>query len=54
MEITYPHAAGLDVHKKTVVACCLTSGRTGMPQTRTFGTMTQDLLALAAWLTSNT
>ena len=54
MEITYAHAAGLDVHKKTVVACCFTPGPTGQPQKeiRTFGTMTQDLLALAAWLTS--
>jgi transposase len=54
MEITYSHVAGLDVHKKTVVACCLTPGRNGTPQkeTHTFGTMTQDLLALAAWLTS--
>jgi transposase len=53
MEITYTHAAGLDVHKKTVVACCFTPGPTGQPQKeiRTFGTMTQDLLALAAWLT---
>src|ERR671933_1628269 len=54
MEITYAHAAGLDVHKKTVVACCFTPDPTGQPQKeiRTFGTMTQDLLALAAWLTS--
>ena len=53
MEITYPHAAGLDVHKQTVVACCFTPGPKGKPQkeTRTFSTMTQDLLALAAWLT---
>jgi transposase len=37
----------LDVHKQTVVACVVTpSGR----QTRTFGTMTADLLALAEWL----
>ena len=55
MEITYTHVAGLDVHKKTVVACIFTPGPTGKPQKeiRTFGTMTQDLLALAAWLTSN-
>ena len=54
MEITYTHAAGLDVHKKTVVACVFTPGPTGKPQKeiRTFGTMTQDLLALADWLTS--
>jgi transposase len=53
MEITYTHAAGLDIHKKTVVACCFTPGPKGQPQKeiRTFGTMTQDLLALAEWLT---
>ena len=54
MEITYTHVAGLDVHKKTVVVCVFTPGPRGTPQkeTRTFGTMTPDLLALAAWLTS--
>lgn len=54
MEITYTHAAGLDVHKRTVVACCFTPGAKGTPQKeiRTFGTMTQDLLALADWLLS--
>ena len=54
MEITYTHAAGLDIHKQTVVACVFTPGPKGKPvkETRTFGTMTQDLLALADWLTS--
>jgi hypothetical protein len=54
MEILYSHCAGLDVHKKTVVACCVTPGPDGHPQfeTRTFGTMTHDLLALSDWLTS--
>ena len=54
MEITYPHAAGLDIHKKTVVACVFIPGPKGkaVKETRTFGTMTQDLLALADWLTS--
>ncbi len=52
MEVVYTHCAGLDVHKKSVVACCVTPGPHGQPQfeTRTFGTMTQDLLALADWL----
>ncbi len=47
MEVTYPRCAGLDVHKKTVVACVMT------PETRvtkTFGTMTADLLQLGDWL----
>src|SRR3712207_5753886 len=54
MEITYTHAAGLDIHKKTIVACCFTPSPKGKPhkEIRTFGTMTQDLLALSAWLTS--
>lgn len=47
MEVTYPRCAGLDVHKKLVVACVLTpEGR----ETRSFGTMTSDLLKLADWL----
>ncbi len=52
MELIYTHVAGLDVHKKTVVACVFTPGAKGKPQKeiRTFGTMTQDLLALADWL----
>ena len=54
MDVTYSHCAGLDVHKKSVVACCLTPGPNGdlVSETRTFGTMTQDLLALSEWLTS--
>ena len=55
MDVTYTHCAGLDVHKKSVVACCLTPGPNGklVSETRTFGTMTQDVLALSDWLTSN-
>jgi transposase len=54
MEILYTHAAGIDVHKKTVVVCCRTPGPDGKPlkQTRTFTTMTGDLLRLSDWLTS--
>ncbi len=54
MEVLYPHCAGLDVHKKKVVACVLTPGPQGKPQQqiRTFSTMTQDLLALSDWLTA--
>lgn len=47
MEVVHQRCAGLDVHKKTVVACVITpEGR----ETKTFGTMTADLLALADWL----
>src|ERR671933_1843399 len=54
MDIIYTHVAGRDIHKKTVVACVVTPGVRGTPQKEThpFGTMTQDLLALADWLTS--
>jgi transposase len=47
MHIMYERCAGLDVHKKTVVACVLTPAE---PETRTFGTMTAELLTLADWL----
>lgn len=52
MELVHTHCAGLDVHKKTVVACVRIPGPDGKPLkvTRTFSTMTADLLALADWL----
>lgn len=52
MRIIHEHVAGLDVHKKTVVAATLVKDATGAWQQarRTFGTMTQDLLALSDWL----
>jgi transposase len=54
MDIIYAACAGLDVHKKTVVACCLitTADGTLRKEIRTFGTMTADLLALSDWLLS--
>lgn len=52
MELVHTHCAGLDVHKKTVVACVRIPGPDDKPLkfTRTFSTMTADLLALADWL----
>jgi transposase len=52
MEIVYERCAGLDVHKRTVVACRIIRQVNGgwKQETRTFGTMTADLLALADWL----
>ncbi len=47
MDIVYTHCAGLDVHKKTVVASVVTPQQ---KETRTFETMTADLLALSDWL----
>jgi transposase len=54
MQVTYTHCAGLDVHKKSVVVCTLTPGAAGevVSEIRTFGTMTQDLLALSDYLIS--
>jgi transposase len=52
MEIVHTHCAGLDVHKKTVVAALIVPEPKGglRKETRTFGTMTPDLLALSDWL----
>lgn len=47
MKVVYERCAGLDVHKKTVVACVRIEDQ---QETRTFGTMTEDLLALSDWL----
>jgi len=54
MDVIYTHCAGMDVHKRTVVVCCLTPGPPGAKanEIRTFGTMTADLLALLDWLVS--
>ena len=47
MEVLYPRCCGLDVHKKTVVACAITpEGK----EIHTFKTMTSDLLELADWI----
>jgi transposase len=52
MDVIYERCAGLDIHKKTVVACRMGPTEEGLWQveTRTFKTMTVDLLALADWL----
>ena len=54
MQVTYQRCAGLDVHKKTVVACILITSPEGevQKQIRTFPTMTVDLLVLSDWLDS--
>lgn len=55
MQVVYNRCAGLDVHKKTVVACVITpkSSSGWHKEIRTFTTMTQDLLKLSDWLTSH-
>ena len=52
MDILRACCAGLDVHKKPVVACIREVGPDGAvsSQVRTFGTMTAELLALSDWL----
>lgn len=50
MRVVNERCCGLDVHKKTVTACIITpEGR----ETRTFGTMTADILAMGDWLESH-
>jgi transposase len=55
MDVVHQRCCGLDVHKRTVVACVLVSvaAGDGQPerQIRTFGTFTNQVLALADWLT---
>jgi hypothetical protein len=52
MQVVHARCCGLDVHKKTVVACVLFTYERGRVtrEVRTFGTMTADLLALSDWL----
>jgi transposase len=49
MQVLYPCCCGIDIHARTAVACLITQGRR---QTRTFSTMTDDLLRLSDWLTA--
>jgi len=52
MQVLYERCCGLDVHKKTVVACVLITSADGQvhKQVRTAATTTAGLLALADWL----
>jgi transposase len=52
MDKLIERCAGLDVHKKTVVACVRVPGPAGQrhQETRSFATMTDGLLALRDWL----
>jgi transposase len=52
MQVVYERCCGLDVPKKTVVACALLTGPDGTVQRtiRTFSTRTVELLALEDWL----
>lgn len=54
MQIVHERCCGLDVHKKSVVACILITHEDGTVQReiRTYTTMTADLLMLRDWLES--
>jgi Transposase len=54
MQVVHARCCGLDVHKKTVIACVLLTHPNGHVEreVRTFGTMTADLLALSDWVSS--
>jgi len=55
MRIIYQNIAGLDVHKKSVVAAIIVQRADGLwyQERRTFGTMSADLLSLSDWLMEN-
>lgn len=52
MQIVYERCAGLDVHKKSVMACLITPTpkQERRKERRTFSTVTSDLLRLRDWL----
>ncbi len=47
MDVIHQICCGLDIHKNSVTACLIANGQ---KEIRTFGTMTEDLLALLDWL----
>ncbi len=55
MDVVYERCCGLDIHKRTIVACVIVPDANGNPskEIRTFGTMTEELLQLADWLTTH-
>ena len=55
LQVVHERCAGLDVHKKTVVACVLVTKQDGQvhSEVRTFGTTTGEVLELAEWLKSH-
>ena len=52
MQVVHTHCAGLDVHKKSVVACVIVpkDKRSWRKEIRTFTTMTADLKEMVTWL----
>jgi len=50
MQVIYERCCGMDIHKKSITACIITpEGK----ETRTFGTMTHEILELVKWLKEN-
>ena len=47
MEVVYERCCGLDIHKASITACVITDGK---KEIRKFGTMTDDLLEMTAFL----
>jgi transposase len=54
MEVVHAHCAGLDVHKRVIVACRLTPGERGHParEVESFRTTTRGLFELSDWLSA--
>ena len=52
MDILFPRCAGIDIHKRTVVACRVGPAGDGgwRRETRTYGTTSDELLRLSDWL----
>jgi len=52
MEVVHASCAGIDIGKRSLTVCVIASAASGEPakETRTFRTLTRDLLALADWL----
>ena len=52
MDIVRPRCPGIDIGKRSLTACVITTDARGTPakEIRTFGTLTSELLALADWL----
>ena len=52
MEVVHVRCAGLDVHKKKILACIRVVDQTGAieRQVKTFGTTTGNLVVLSDWL----
>ena len=50
MEVFYHCCCGIDINAKTAVACLIKDGK---KLTRTFSTMTDDLLRLLDWLSND-